>query len=435
MNNENHGKNLTLYQGLFHSKDDSTEINVGFEVATLANNIYPGTVEGMIYPSDTTLAVLLENQDKVLNVSSRAKSSKIQFGTRISDCSNLLIFVSEPSRAKILQSLDFILCQILPTTHHINEGPEKFLSSTIVNTMKDARRAIQDILGSNNAFKIILETGWPGGESLKEINANVATMLKFWDLTKQWSQEENQQIFMHEAFDIPWKKQIGALTHPQYFGRWVASETSKNAYKLKEAKVSKQKQSKDGLSKELIIGIVFGVVLFGILILFMLFLYRRVKNKFKIGNKLTEDEIREFMEGIVANEVVRDDGGDTPWTKVAYNQEFELPKQKFAIGNLKLSRWIKHKHVLVLCAKVGCCFSDKAMLLGSGAFGSVYKGHIDGLVNDVAFKMTHPDCPISALKGLLSEIKILIYLGKHENIVSICGAYTSEIRNGNILVN
>lgn len=73
---------------------------------------------------------------------------------------------------------------------------------------------------------------------------------------------------------------------------------------------------------------------------------------------------------------------------------------------------------------------DKTALLGFGAFGSVFKGRIDGLVNDVAFKMTRTDCPVTALRGLLSEIKILIYLGKHENIVSICGAYTAELSTG-----
>lgn len=53
---------------------------------------------------------------------------------------------------------------------------------------------------------------------------------------------------------------------------------------------------------------------------------------------------------------------------------------------------------------------------------------------EVALKMAKSDCPKSALKGLLSEIKILTYLGKHPNIVSIHGAYTAELVSGLVYV-
>jgi hypothetical protein len=73
---------------------------------------------------------------------------------------------------------------------------------------------------------------------------------------------------------------------------------------------------------------------------------------------------------------------------------------------------------------------DSATLLGKGAFGCVYRGKLSGFENDVAFKMTQSNCTATTLKSLLSEIKIMIHVGKHPNVVSIIGAYTGELKRG-----
>lgn len=74
-------------------------------------------------------------------------------------------------------------------------------------------------------------------------------------------------------------------------------------------------------------------------------------------------------------------------------------------------------------------------MLGSGNFGCVYTAIIDNKEKtEVALKMAKSGCPKNALKSLLSEIKILLYIGKHPNIVSIHGAYTAEILNGIVYV-
>lgn len=81
-------------------------------------------------------------------------------------------------------------------------------------------------------------------------------------------------------------------------------------------------------------------------------------------------------------------------------------------------------------------------ILGSGEFGVVCEGSVrphDNLSETtssdadmvVAVKMCRPGC-VTALKGLLSEIKILTYLGKHENVVSLVGAHTDLISLGTI---
>jgi len=68
--------------------------------------------------------------------------------------------------------------------------------------------------------------------------------------------------------------------------------------------------------------------------------------------------------------------------------------------------------------------------LGTGAFGSVYRGCVNGISNKVAIKTTQPSCSITTLKSLLSEIKVLSHLGQHDNIVCLIGACTQELKQG-----
>ncbi|ODM91415.1 Platelet-derived growth factor receptor alpha [Orchesella cincta] len=75
-------------------------------------------------------------------------------------------------------------------------------------------------------------------------------------------------------------------------------------------------------------------------------------------------------------------------------------------------------------------------LLGSGAFGVVCQGYVQKVKGEagiqVAVKTTNSSSPSTALTGILSEIKVMNYLGKHENIVNIIGAYTKRIKKGKI---
>ena len=68
-------------------------------------------------------------------------------------------------------------------------------------------------------------------------------------------------------------------------------------------------------------------------------------------------------------------------------------------------------------------------MLGSGEFGTVFKGTVYES-RDVAIKMVKPDMDKAFTKALLSELKIMIYLGRHENVLELVGAYTSKLRQG-----
>jgi len=48
-----------------------------------------------------------------------------------------------------------------------------------------------------------------------------------------------------------------------------------------------------------------------------------------------------------------------------------------------------------------------------------------------AFKTVKPEADISYFKAILSELKILIYLGEHESIVKLIGAWTENIKESN----
>ena len=71
---------------------------------------------------------------------------------------------------------------------------------------------------------------------------------------------------------------------------------------------------------------------------------------------------------------------------------------------------------------------DKTSSLGSGAFGVVLKGLVDG--TPVAVKTLSRHAEKAHLKALLSELKIQIHLGTHPNLVRFIGASTKNLDKG-----
>lgn len=73
--------------------------------------------------------------------------------------------------------------------------------------------------------------------------------------------------------------------------------------------------------------------------------------------------------------------------------------------------------------------------LGSGAFGRVIQAEAIGIdkqrVTTVAVKMVRTQVnKVAALEALICELKVMIYLGKHLNIVNLLGACTKHISKG-----
>jgi len=55
-------------------------------------------------------------------------------------------------------------------------------------------------------------------------------------------------------------------------------------------------------------------------------------------------------------------------------------------------------------------------------------------MKSVAFKTTKDSTNVQSVKNLLAEIKLLIYIGSHPNIIELIGAYTEQIQDGTLLV-
>ncbi|CAG5121062.1 unnamed protein product, partial [Candidula unifasciata] len=94
-----------------------------------------------------------------------------------------------------------------------------------------------------------------------------------------------------------------------------------------------------------------------------------------------------------------------------YDEKWEFPKERLRLG----------------------------MILGQGAFGRVMKAEAIGLeegkdVTVVAVKMVKDCTDKEQMMALLSELKILIHVGQHLNILNLLGAVTKNIRFGELYV-
>lgn len=72
---------------------------------------------------------------------------------------------------------------------------------------------------------------------------------------------------------------------------------------------------------------------------------------------------------------------------------------------------------------------DENYTLGSGVFGTVYKANLiksDGSFESVAVKTVTQSS--LGLRSLLTEVKILSYVGKHKNVVNLIGACTVDLK-------
>ncbi|KAK4010278.1 hypothetical protein OUZ56_019424 [Daphnia magna] len=78
--------------------------------------------------------------------------------------------------------------------------------------------------------------------------------------------------------------------------------------------------------------------------------------------------------------------------------------------------------------------------LGTGCFGRVVKAEAfgikgsDEIVKTVAVKMVRSESNVAAMEALVSELKILIHLGSHLNVVNLLGACTKKISKGELLI-
>ena len=76
--------------------------------------------------------------------------------------------------------------------------------------------------------------------------------------------------------------------------------------------------------------------------------------------------------------------------------------------------------------------------LGAGCFGVVVKAEAVGIKGSdeisktVAVKTMRSKTNVTALEDLVAELKVLIYLGSHLNVINLLGACTTKIHKGTL---
>ncbi|XP_035711954.1 vascular endothelial growth factor receptor kdr-like isoform X2 [Folsomia candida] len=153
------------------------------------------------------------------------------------------------------------------------------------------------------------------------------------------------------------------------------------------------------------VGVPIGIVLIATIVCGLLIKYYR-----KTRTGLTQAEIEEFFKGIKTTDVQKTKEGENEYVSVIsgmpYTKEYEVSDGKFNI--------------------------DETSLLGSGAYGLVYKGSLDG--RNIAVKTLKRNADVNYLRSLLTELKVMIYLNEHPNIVNLVGANTKHLDKGIVYV-
>jgi serine/threonine protein kinase len=114
-----------------------------------------------------------------------------------------------------------------------------------------------------------------------------------------------------------------------------------------------------------------------------------------------------------------------------YDRRWEFPRHRLKLGSFLFSIFMTFKNgIMALILNLG-------IQLGAGCFGRVVTAEAVGLkgsektVKTVAIKMVRSKANVSAMEALISELKILVYLGSHLNVVNLLGACTKQIHKGN----
>lgn len=155
-----------------------------------------------------------------------------------------------------------------------------------------------------------------------------------------------------------------------------------------------------GLKLSWIMGILLVLL---ILIALVIYLCIRVNRERKLLRELKAAGLANFEEGAVEHinpALNLDEQADL----LPYDREFEFPREKLKLGKQ----------------------------LGAGAFGVVLKAHAEGIRPEekesvVAVKMVKRNANNEVMRALVSELKIMVHLGQHLNVVNLLGAVTKNI--------
>jgi hypothetical protein len=147
--------------------------------------------------------------------------------------------------------------------------------------------------------------------------------------------------------------------------------------------------------------------------------------------QLTEKEINDFFIGNAAligrSGTIRDIDAVQNASLMPYNSFFELGKHELVYSNFD-AFLINYALLLLLACDLSIHITTgEGDIIGKGAFGIVYKAkHKDKGIVAVKMAMTEQK---ATFQTILLELKVILYLGYHPNIVEFIGAVTGEIKS------
>ncbi|XP_049549463.1 vascular endothelial growth factor receptor 1-like isoform X2 [Anopheles darlingi] len=161
------------------------------------------------------------------------------------------------------------------------------------------------------------------------------------------------------------------------------------------------------VKKTLIYAIVALLLLLIIAIVLISLFYCKKKKEVKAMKAAGLANFEEGNLGCYNPDVALDEQADL----LPYNSEYEFPRDRLKLGKQ----------------------------LGTGAFGVVMKATATGImVNEdetiVAVKMVKKQTDNEVMRALISELKIMVHLGQHLNVVNLLGAVTKNIAKRELMV-
>nr|XP_050846243.1 vascular endothelial growth factor receptor 1 isoform X2 [Vespula vulgaris] len=152
------------------------------------------------------------------------------------------------------------------------------------------------------------------------------------------------------------------------------------------------------------------VILFIVVVILIVYFTIKVRREKIMRKELLETGLMHFEEGALEclnPELTVDDQAEL----LPYDKKWEFPRERLKLGKQ----------------------------LGSGAFGVVMKAEAQGIYEDeaittVAVKMVRRTTDPTYVRALASELKIMVHLGKHLNVVNLLGACTKNISKRELLV-
>ncbi|CAG7827191.1 unnamed protein product [Allacma fusca] len=152
---------------------------------------------------------------------------------------------------------------------------------------------------------------------------------------------------------------------------------------------------------------VLGVIL-GVLVIVVWTARKKIRLLKSVIRRLSEVEVQQFFDG---DPNYDENIPNAPIEAMPFDKKYEIAEDDLIIHNGKV--------------------------IGSGHFGIVMRGSLRddvGGIIEVAVKTSKAGSDATFFKSLLGELKILAYIGHHENVVSLIGAVTANIQSQQVLI-